>query len=210
MKIAIIGAYGKSGRALVSAAEKHGHTVLAIGRHPHNPQFAHFLIKDLMQLTTADLAGYDAVIDATSAWTPATFSLHTDGVSHIANLLRGTQTRYLKIGGAGTLYLNNSHTKMLKDRSDYPQKLMPLVNALVASLARIRSYSDVKWTYVTPAFNYDPDGTETGKFRVAGEEYQASSDDDSYISYADFAIGMIQIIEQGTYIRQRITLVGNR
>lgn len=208
MKIAVIGAYGKSGRAIMGAAEKNGHKTLAIGRKQHDVQFANFLIKDLMALTKEDIAGYDAIIDATSAWTPVTFALHTDGVSHLSNLISGTETRLLKVGGAGTLYLDNTHTKMLKDRADYPTDWLPLADALVASLGRMRSYSNVAWTYVTPAFNYDVDGEATGKFHIDGEEFLAENDEDSYISYADFALGVISIIEHGTYIRQRITLIG--
>lgn len=210
MKIAVIGAYGKSGRAIIAAAERHGHTTLAIGRTKHDANFKNFLIKDLMALTKVDLAGYDAIIDATSAWSPETFFLHTDGISHIANLLRGTKTRLLKVGGAGTLYLDETHTRMLKDRSDYPADLLLLANVLVASLARMRSYSDLAWTYVTPAHNYDVDGLETDEFHIDGEEYLAEKDEDSYISYADFAEGVVSILEQNAYVRQRITIVGGK
>jgi len=209
MKIAIIGAYGKTGRAVIQEALRRGHTVLPIAHRKHDqPTYDNLLIKDLMNLTKADLAGVDAVIDAVSAWTPASFPIHTTGISHMAHLLAGTPTRYLKVGGAGTLYTNSDHTEMLKDREDYPQNLLPLANALVASLTRLRSYSSLAWTYVTPAHNYDATGKATGIYHVDGEEYLAQKDTDSYISYADYATGMLDILEQGTYIRQRITLIG--
>lgn len=83
-----------------------------------------------------------------------------------------------------------------------------MADALVASLDRLRSYSNLAWTYVTPAFNYDATGTATGQYHVDGEDYRAINDDDSYISYADYATGMIDVLESGKYIRQRITLVG--
>jgi len=73
----------------------------------------------------------------------------------------------------------------------------------------LRSYSNPAWTYVTPAFNYDADGPATGHYQTDGEDYLAENDADSYISYADFATGILDILEQQTYIRQRITLVGN-
>ncbi|WP_143463557.1 NAD(P)-dependent oxidoreductase [Levilactobacillus enshiensis] len=148
-------------------------------------------------------------MDAVSAWTPATFAVHTDGISHIAQILANTKTRYLKVGGAGTLYINADHTRMLKDREDYPQDWLPLADVLVASLARLRSYSNLAWTYVTPAFNYDAEGSATGNYHIDGEDYLAKNDADSYISYADFAMGILDVLEQQTYIRQRITLVGN-
>lgn len=211
MKIAVIGAFGKSGQAIIREANHRGHTVLAIAHRDH-PEVAlkydQLLIKDLFDLTKNDLAGVDAVIDAVSAWTPETFAVHTAGISHLAQLLTGTTTRYLKVGGAGTLYINAEHTQMLKDRTDYPTEWGPLADALVASLDRLRSYSNLVWTYVTPAFNYDATGTATGQYHVDGEDYRAINDDDSYISYADYATGMIDVLESGKYIRQRITLVG--
>ncbi|MFD1417825.1 NAD(P)-dependent oxidoreductase [Companilactobacillus keshanensis] len=211
MKIAVIGAYGKTGRALIQEATKRGHSVLAIAHRQHDDiTYDNLLIKDLMDLTAADLSGLDAVIDAVSAWTPETFAVHTTGLSHLAQILSNTNTRYLKVGGAGTLYINADHTKMLKDRADYPTDWVPLADVLVASLNRLRSYSNIAWTYVTPAFNYDSEGPATGYYHIDGEEYLAKSDDDSYISYADYATGMLDILENNTYVRQRITLVGGQ
>lgn len=210
LKIVVLGAYGKSGQTIINAAEKRGFDVLGVAHRQH-PEIdlgtTQVLIKDLMSLTKADLQGYDAVIDAVSAWTPETFSIHTDGISHLANLLRNSKTRYLKIGGAGTLYTNLSHTKQLKDRANYPTEMLPLADVLCESLNRLRSYSDLNWTYLTPAFNYDPEGKATGKYRIEGEEFLATNDDDSYITYADFATATLDILEAKTYIRQRITLV---
>ncbi|CAJ1187950.1 NAD(P)-dependent oxidoreductase [Companilactobacillus nantensis] len=213
MRLVVLGAYGKSGQAIINAASERGHEVLAVAHRRHDDitlPTKHILIKDLMELTFDDIAGYDAVIDAVSAWTPSTFSVHTDGISHLANLLRTTNTRYLKIGGAGTLYINKIHTKQLKDRENYPAEMLPLADVLCESLNRLRSYSDLAWTYVTPAFNYDPDGVATGKYRIDGEEFLDTSDDDSYISYMDFATALLDIIESKSYIRQRITLVSSR
>lgn len=211
MKIAVIGAFGKSGQAIIHEAHQRGHQVLAIAHRDH-PEvtlpYDQLLIKDLFDLTKTDLTGVDAVIDAVSAWTPETFAVHTTGISHLAQLLAGTTTRYLKVGGAGTLYINAEHTQMLKDRADYPTDWLPLADALVASLDRLRSYSNLAWTYVTPAFNYDATGAATGHYHVDGENYLATNDDDSYISYADYATGMLDLLENGQYVRQRITLVG--
>ncbi|WP_421016489.1 NAD(P)-dependent oxidoreductase [Furfurilactobacillus cerevisiae] len=213
MKIAVIGAYGKTGQAVIKEAQDRGHEILAIAHKRHENLDLHgaqILIKDIMDLTAKDFDGADAIIDAVSAWTPETFAVHTTGLSHIATLLNGTKTRYLKVGGAGTLFINSEHTKMIKDRDNYPTDWLPLANALVASLNRLRSYSNIQWTYVTPAFNYDPDGAKTGNYHIDGEEYRAQNDDDHYISYADYAIGLLDMIEQKSYLRQRVTLVGKK
>ncbi|GEO63420.1 NAD(P)-dependent oxidoreductase [Companilactobacillus nantensis] len=209
MKIAVIGAFGKTGRSVIKEAQSRGHEIMAIAHRNHEEVdlgVEQLLIKDIMDLTVDDLKDVDSVIDAISAWTPETFYVHTDGISHLANILKGTGIRYLKVGGAGTLFINSNHTKMLKDRSDYPKDWLPLADVLAESLNRLRSYSDIRWTYVTPAFNYDPEGIRTGDYQVGGEEYHANDDRKNYISYADYAIGMLDILEKGLYIRQRITL----
>lgn len=213
MKIAVIGAFGRTGQAVIKEAQRRGHTVLAIAHRQHDDVDlgqVQLLIKDIRNLSQADLVGVDAVVDAISAWTPATFPVHAAGISWMAHLLTGTQTRYLKVGGAGTLFINAEHTQMLKDRADYPSEWLPRATALADSLTRLRSYSGLRWTYVTPALNYDAAGERTGDYQVGGEEFHAATDADHYISYADYAVGMLDIIEQGTYIRQRIVLTHGR
>lgn len=207
MKFIIIGAYGKSGRELVSAAEKNGHEVLAVAHKEHGDiQFKNVLIKSSVDLTKEDIAGYDIIVDAISAWTPATFPIHTNTAIHIAHLIKGTKIRYIKIGGAGTMYINSEHTKMLRDWSDYPKAILPLADVLINNLNCIRSFSDTAWTYVTPAFNYDPEGTYTGQYRINGEDMDLASLLESQISYKDMAKAIIDIAEQQLYIRQRIII----
>lgn len=207
MKIIVLGAYGKSGRELVAAAERNGHEVLAVAHKRHNDiHFQHELIKSSVDLTGDDIAGYDAIVDAISAWTPATFPIHTDTAVHIANLIKGTHTRYIKIGGAGTIYINPEHTKMLRDWPDYPKANLPLAEVLIANLERIRSFSNIEWTYATPAFNYDPEGEFTGNYQIAGEDMKLDTLLKSQISYKDMAKAIIDMIEQRLYIRQRIVI----
>jgi len=64
---------------------------------------------------------------------------------------------------------------------------------------------------VTPPVNFLPNGRATGQYHVNDEEFKANfrGDDglDDYISYADFATGIIDIIKNNQYLRQQITLV---
>ncbi|KQL52765.1 hypothetical protein AN964_04015 [Heyndrickxia shackletonii] len=210
MKIIVLGAYGKSGRSIIPEAEKRGHEVLAVAHRKHEDvHYKNVLIKDIMDLTKEDIAGYDAIIDGVSAWVPETFHVHTDGVSHIANLLEGSNTRYIKIGGTGTLFINKEHTKYFKDWENYMEEYKPLAEVLVQSLERLRSYSNIAWTYATPAFNYDVEGEATGKYHFDGEEFSIEDIPTSHISYADFASALIDILENGSYVRQRMTIVGD-
>lgn len=73
--------------------------MLAVVRKKHNDDFQNTLEKDLMELTKEDLAGADAIANAVSAWKPETFSIHTDGISHLHELIKGTDTKLLMMGG---------------------------------------------------------------------------------------------------------------
>ena len=65
MKVAIIGANGKSGANLVAEALKNGHEVTAIVRNKaYKNDKVNIVYKDVFELTSADLAGFDAVISA--------------------------------------------------------------------------------------------------------------------------------------------------
>ena len=108
-KVAIIGANGKSGSALVAEVLRQGYDVTGFARNKEYKNDAIKLVyKDVFELSKADLAGFDVVISAIAAWTPQTFSLHAKMTQYIAELLSGTQTRLFVIGGAGcytqTLY----------------------------------------------------------------------------------------------------------
>ena len=64
------------------------------------------LKKDLFALTKDNLAGFDAVVDAFGAWTPETLPQHSTSLKHLADILGGTDTRLVVVGGAGSLYTN--------------------------------------------------------------------------------------------------------
>ena len=128
-------------------------------------------------------------------------------------LIKGTAIHYLKVGGANTLYINAAHTHTLQELPlYYPDYMQDLGSAHAEGLKVLRGTDDVNWTYVTPTYNFDPDGKRTGGYRVAGEEFKPARSKNpndgkqDYISYADFAKGVIDIIENKQYSRQRITL----
>ncbi|MCD8785557.1 NADH-flavin reductase [Staphylococcus gallinarum] len=207
MKIAVIGAHGNAGNLIAQEAEQKGHEITAIVRQKRNDNFEHIIEKDLMNLNKEDLAGFDAVVNAVSAWTEETFDIHTTGLSHLANLLEGTDTKLLMVGGAGTLYINKEHSLQVMDQPGFPDEIKPLGKALRANLNRLRSFSNLRWTYVTPAFELDIDGAKTGKYIIGGEEYFTNEKSESYISYADFALAFVEIIEND-YTRRRVSVIG--
>src|SRR5699024_10805873 len=147
--------------------------------------------KDLFDLTAADLAGFDAVVDAFGAWTPGTLPLHSRSLAHLCDILSGTPTRLLVVGGAGSLYVNPEHTAYVADGPCCPDDCTPLASALAKALAERRQRADVRWTYLRPAADFQPDGARTCSYILGSEELILNAKGESVISYADYAIAMV-------------------
>ena len=210
MKVAIIGANGKSGSNLVQEALKQGHDVTAIVRNKeYKNSDVKVVYKDVFELTKADLAGFDAVISAFAAWTPETFPLHKKVAKHLADALSGTKIRLLVIGGAGTLYVDDKQT-MVMDTPSFPAEYMGVAKATAESFSELKGRSDVLWTYVSPAGDYDANGARTGKYVLGGDNLILNSKNESYISYADLALAVIDELKNGDFVQKRFTAVGER
>lgn len=208
MKIAIVAADGRAARKITEEALNRGMDVTCFGRRDENTTASKKYIKrDILDLTKEDLAGFDAVVDAFGAWTPETLPQHSTTSKHLCDLLAGTQTRLLFVGGAGSLFLNPEHTMTLSQTPDFPDSYKPIASAMANALAEIRKRDDVVWTYISPAADFQADGERTGKYTLGGEELTLNARGESVISYADYAICMVDEIESGNHFRQRISAV---
>lgn len=169
MKIAVVAANGRVARKGIAEALSRGHKVVAFGRHAeNNTQAKDYRQKDILDLTKEDLAGFDAVVDAFGAWTEETLPLHSTTTQHLADILSGTDTRLLIVGGAGSLYVDPEHNVQLFNTPDFPDAYKPLATAMGKALAGLRERTDVKWTYISPAADFQADGERTGKYILAG------------------------------------------
>lgn len=207
MKIAVICANGKAGRQIVKEAVARNMDVTAVVRGDNQTEAEKALKKDLFDLTASDLQGYDVVIDAFGAWTEDTLPQHSTSLKHLCDILSGTDIRLLVVGGAGSLYVNPEHTVQVSDGPDFPDIFKPLAAAMAKALSELRQRNDVKWTYLSPAGDFQADGERTGKYIFAGEELTLNAKGESVISYADYAIAMIDEAENGNHIQQRISVV---
>ena len=207
MKIAVVCANGKAGQLIVKEAVNRGFDVTAVVKGENKSAAQNVIVKDLFDLNSADLAGFDAVVDAFGAWTPETLPQHSTSLAHLCDVLSGTDTRLLVVGGAGSLYVNAEHTVCVSDGADFPEVFKPLASAMAKALGELRQRNDVKWTYISPAGDFQADGERTGKYLLGGEELILSSSGESVISYADYAIAMIDEVVNGDHIKQRIGVV---
>ena len=207
MKIAVVASNGKASKAIIAELIARGHAVTAFARSANRSAAKEFVQKDIMALTKDDLSGFDAVVDGFGAYTPETLPLHTQTSQHLADLVAGTDTRLYIVGGAGSLYVDPAHTVQLLDTPEFPAEFYPLAKAQTDELAALRSRTDARWVFVSPAADFRADGAKTGKYVLGGEELTLSAAGESVISYADYALGMVDLIESGAHVGERVSLV---
>ena len=207
MKIAVICANGKAGKLIVKEAVSRGLDVTAVVREENQSAAQKVIQKDLFDLTVEDLEGFDVVIDAFGAWTEDTLPLHSASLKKLCDLLSGSSTRLLVVGGAGSLYVTPEHTTVVSDGPDFPPQFLPLAKAQGKALEELRTRNDVQWTFISPAGDFQAEGEKTGKYILGGEELILNSKGESVISYADYAIAMIDEAVKGNHIQERISVV---
>ena len=207
MKIAVVCANGKAGQLIVKEAVNRGLDVTAVVKGENKSAAQNVIVKDLFDLTAADLTGFDAVVDAFGAWIPETLPQHSTSLAHLCDVLSGTDTRLLVVGGAGSLYVNKEHTACVSDDPNFPDMFKPLASAMAKALGELRERKDVKWTYISPACDFQAEGERTGKYILGGEELTLNPAGESLISYADYAIAMIDEATKGSHIGERISVV---
>lgn len=207
MRIAVICANGKEGKLIVEEAIARGADVTAVVRGENQSAAKKVIQKDLFDLNVADLEDFDVVVDAFGAWTPETLPQHNTSLKHLCDLVSGRETRLLVVGGAGSLYVNPEHTVQVMDGADFPEMFKPLAANMGRALDELRTRTDVKWTYISPAGDFQADGAGTGKYILGGEELILNSKGESVISYADYAVAMVDEALNGNHIQQRISVV---
>lgn len=161
-KIAIVAANGKAAKKIIAEAVNRGFDVTGFGRKENNTLAQHYVQKDLFELTAEDLNGFDAVVDAFGAWTEETLPQHSPSLKHLCDILSGTDTRLLIVGGAGSLYVNKEHTATVMEGADFPDAFKPLASAMGKALGELRERKNVKWTYISPAGDFQADGERSG------------------------------------------------
>ena len=105
-------------------------------------------------------------------------------------MLSGTKTRLLIVGGAGSLYMDAAHTQQLVDQPFFPAQYRPLASAQRDQLEAIRKRSDVQWTFISPAAEFEVSQPRTGQYVLAGEEFTTNAEGKSVVSYADYAVAV--------------------
>ncbi|HEY5224460.1 MAG TPA: NAD(P)H-binding protein [Microbacteriaceae bacterium] len=211
MKIGIIGATGKAGRALYAEATKRGHEVTGIVRDPDRAGSilgtdATVLVKDAFDLTADDLTAFDVVIDAFST-PPARAYLHVDLAARLVSLLRETQTpRLVFIVGAGSLTTGEDHRLLVEDlrRLAEAGTFIATPENQLKELQFLRGVDDVNWVAVSPSRTFVP-GAATG-FVTGKDDLLFAPDGSSQVTTGTMAVAILNEIENPKHVRERFTV----
>lgn len=207
MKVAVVCANGKAGQLITKEAVQRGLDVTAVVRGENRSAAPRSISRDVLDITAEDLKGFDVVVDAFGAWTEDTLPMHSSSLKTLCDALSGTETRLLVVGGAGSLYVNPEHTACVADGPDFPDMFKPLAAAMAKALSELRQRNDVKWTYISPAGDFQAEGERSGEYILGGEELTLNEKGESVISYADYAVAMVDEIVEGSHIHERISVV---
>jgi putative NADH-flavin reductase len=212
MKIAIIGANGNIGSRITQEALNRGHQVTAIARNPEKLTIknANLTLAKADALDTNQLAevlkGHDAVVSSFGInWNdPATFPLYSVAAqSAIDAAKKAGVKRIINVGGAGSL--EAAPGVQLVDTPQFPAQYRAAANEQRKSLDVFRKETDLDWTFFSPAIVIEA-GTRTGKFRIGKDNPVFDEHHHSHISYEDYAVALIDELENPQFIKQRFTV----
>lgn len=209
MKIGIIGATGKAGSLILKEAVERGHEVTAIVRNAAKIQNQDIKVleKDIFDLKSEDLKGFDVVVNAFNA-APGQEEKHIEAGKVLIDALKNLpQTRLLVVGGAGSLFTDESKTVRVLETPDFPAAYFPTASNMAKNLEDLQS-SGINWTYISPSAFFDPQGKQTGSYQKGKDQLLVNSKGESYISYPDYAIAMVDEIENPAHVNERFTVVG--
>lgn len=200
-KIAIIGATGRAGSQLLEEALRRGHSVVAIARNTDK-----LAVRPGVTVKQADALDADALQQAISGSDVVISAAHfatLPASAVIGPVKKAGVPRLLVVGGAGSLLLPGGGRVI--DSEGFPAEYKAEASAGAAFLETLRQEKALDWTFLSPSALFD--GTErTGKFRLGQDDLLVSSDGNSSISFADYAIAMIDEVETPKHSRQRFTV----
>ena len=211
MKIALIGATGYVGSAILKEALDRGHDVTAIARHPGKLQ-AHAKLRPVRgDVSHADevarlVTGHDAVISAFNpGWSnPDIYDQQVKGTQAIINgVKKAGIKRVLFVGGAGSLEVKPGVQSV--DLPEFPKDWKQGALATREALNLLRKEPGLDWTFLSPSADLSP-GQRTGKFRLGKDQLLTDANGKSHISTQDYAVAMIDEVEKPKHIRQRFTV----
>ncbi|MEZ0182895.1 NAD(P)-dependent oxidoreductase [Flavobacterium oncorhynchi] len=210
MKIAIIGATGFVGSAILNELADRKHEISAIARNPKDTTNATWIAADVFNVDTLAeaLKGHDVVVNAFNpGWTnPNIYDDFLNGSKAIQEAVKKSGVkRFITIGGAGSLFV--APDLQAVDTPDFPKEIFNGANAARNYLNIIKEEKDLDWAFFSPAFEMHA-GTKTGrtgKYRLGLENPVFNDEQRSILSVEDLAVVIADEVENPKHHQVRFT-----
>ncbi|CAM3557581.1 NAD(P)-dependent oxidoreductase [Brevibacillus invocatus] len=161
----------------------------------------------LFDLNAEDLQAYDVVVNAFGA-APGQEHLHVEAGRVLIQALKGlARTRLIVVGGAGSLFVDEAKTVRLMDTAEFPKEYYATASNQGQNLQDLQQSADVQWTFISPAAFFDPQGKQTGSYKKGKDHLITNEKGQSYVSYADYAVAVLDEIESPQHKNERFTVV---
>jgi putative NADH-flavin reductase len=217
MQVALIGATGFVGAAVMNELLQRGHNVVALARQPEKiTTRAHLKVvqADVQDANAVQraVAGSDAVLSAYNAgWTNP--NIYDDFMRGSRAIVQGVKAagikRYIVVGGAGSLYVNG---QQLVDSPEFPAAIKPGASAARDMFTELQQESNLDWTLLSPAVGFHGGSAaqaygRTGQYRTGKDEpLMQANGQPGDISVQDLAVALVDAMEQNAHLKTRITV----
>ncbi len=206
MNIAVIGASGRIGSRVVREALSRGHKVTAIVRDAKKVEDladTAVIEKDVFELTN-ELQAFDVVVSAYGT-KPGEEHLHIAANKKLIELThKAPNTRLLVVGGAGSLYVDDQGTRVL-ETPGFPDIYLPTATNQGEALKLYLAEDHLDWTFISPSAEIEP-GERTGQYQAGKDHLLANKEGRSYISMEDYAVALLDEIEEPKHRKERFTV----
>jgi hypothetical protein len=211
MDVVLFGATGNIGRAIAEELVARDHSVTGVARSGAGSTAppAGIEVRRGDVTDPADVAevvqGGDGVVSAVGPLFGSGEDQPFVAAAHglVEGLRRAGVSRLVVVGGAGSLEVAPGIQAV--DQPSFPEAYKPNALAQREALEIYRTVDDLDWTYVSPAAEIGP-GPHIGDYQLGHHLMLFADDGKSHISYADYADGIVDCLEQGTHLREQITL----
>jgi uncharacterized protein len=214
MKVVLYGATGMIGSRILKELLSRGHAVTAVVRDPSKlQQQSNLTIEKGDMLDPDSMAklawGAEVLVSAyappvgAQGPDPAQVNKLVDSAKAlVAGARRAGAPRIIMVGGAGSLEV--SPGLQIVDAPTFPDAYKPVALAHRDAYHELRK-TDLNWTYFSPAMMIQP-GERTGKFRLGKDALISDVKGNSSISAEDYAVALVDEVEQGRHTKQRFTI----
>lgn len=213
LKITVYGGSGAIGSRIVAEAAARGHHVVVVDRSPKPdaaPKGVTLVQGDVFDSADVGrhIAGQDVVVIAVAARPTPTRDFYVRLVKSVVAAQRaeqGKKTRFLMVGGAGSLEVEPGKRFVDQLPETTPEPMKNELLSMADALGYLRTVTDVSWTFFSPALSIAP-GQRTGTFRLGGDQVVRDAKGDSRISMEDYAVAMLDEIQKPQFVNRRFTV----